>query len=331
MTTAQKIEWIKDHVNIEEYLTNRGYKLDKTRDCKKYRAYSSADNYDKIVVPVGADAKRRSYYFSQVDTADKGSVIDFVMTREGMDFAGAVEALLHYAAAPDFKAYEVTSQQISNRKAQEHRAEMKHRQIIRNILKLQAHLEDDRYLRQERKLSEKVLYHQAFLGRVYSVTYNGFTNIAFPMYAANREVKAMCFKNTSYEKLLGSKSQTLWISHYTSGKDLPVDKVIIGEHPIDLMSYFQLKNNPEENNLYVSYMGNPAEGQVQLLDYLINTVAPRQIVLANDNDVAGEKYDAKIIDNIHFQGQIVVDKPGGAGDWNEALKKTESMKVATFS
>lgn len=243
------------------------------------------------------------------------------MSRENKDFTSAVEHLVEYAGNPEYKPYLLSKQRIRMEKKQQERSARRHQKVISRVMNLQAYLQDDSYLTNERKLFPSTLYHKTFLGRVFSVAYNGHTNIAFPLHGKDRQVKSMFFKNSAFEKMIGSKSNSLWISHYSISKDMPVDKIIVGEHPIDLMSHFQQNYISTENNIYISYLGNPAHDQIMLLNIIVSLVKPAQVVLANDNDKAGASFDEKLIELISsFDGYFVIDKTVEVKDWNDLVK-----------
>lgn len=63
MDLKEKIEWVKNNIDIRNYLESCGYTIDKERDCKKYRVYASLDGYDIIVVPMIAGLQRRTNFF----------------------------------------------------------------------------------------------------------------------------------------------------------------------------------------------------------------------------------------------------------------------------
>ena len=92
-----------DNMNIVDFLTYRGYQIDKARNCSRYTALTLG-GAEKLVVPRRKDQGVPSRYFDQFEKKGK-SIIDFVMERDNLDIHGAIELLLEHAMRADFVPY----------------------------------------------------------------------------------------------------------------------------------------------------------------------------------------------------------------------------------
>ncbi len=75
-------------------------------------------------------------------------------------------------------------------------------------------------------------------------------------------------------------------------KPLQVSRMVLTESPIDAMSFHQLSPpKPGETRMYVSTGGQPSEKQQAYINQLVQRVQPSQVVLANDNDKNGIRFN----------------------------------------
>ena len=73
---------------------------------------------------------------------------------------------------------------------------------------------------------------------------------------------------------------------------LRVSRLVLTESPIDAMSFHQLTPpKPGETRMYVSSGGQPSEKQQAYINQLVQRIRPEQVVMANDNDKNGMKFN----------------------------------------
>ena len=80
---------------------------------------------------------------------------------------------------------------------------------------------------------------------------------------------------------------------------LRVDRMIVTENPMDAMSFHQVSPPKSgETRMYVSTGGQPSEKQQSYINQLVQRIQPAQVVMANDNDKHGTRF------NINEMGAI---------------------------
>ena len=198
-------------------------------------------------------------------------------------------------------------------------------------------LSDPSYLLEERMISAETLQDRTFRNRVWNAYYDKADRICFPFYGPDNAVVALSFKSTDYGKVIGNKADGIWVSQPTKSNTLPIDKLFIVEHPLNAMAHFEMRHNPEENNLYVSSMGSPAWSQLDLIQKGIDKRQPRQVILSHDRDqpkvipgkdgredriipAAGDVYDTKLSEYLTHAHPFVILKPETGSDFNDELK-----------
>ena len=339
-----QIAWIMNNVSIIDYVEHRGYTVDKKRHCAAYAAYS-LNGVDRIVIPRDKMHPLPTRFFSQYEGKLK-SIIDFVMERESMKIQQAVEHLLSYANNPRFVSLELQQKDEQKQEKKIQAMRRRHRRYIKLFMKGQPDLTDPSYLLEKRKISVETLQHRAFRDRVYNATYDKADRIAYPLYGTENQVVALAFKSEEYGKIIGAKSNGIWVSKHTISSRLPCDHLFIMEHPINAKSHFELQHfcpghslyKPGENNVYVCAMGSPAWSQIDLIQVVIDAKKPKQVVLSHDRDQpkvipatrpgeedkilspAGEVYDQKMIDHLTGPTPFLILKPAQGSDFNDELR-----------
>ena len=140
-------------------------------------------------------------------------------------------------------------------------------------------------------------------------------NIVFPHY----DQEGLCGlekRNTEFWGFSKKGKKGLWFSRATE-KD---EKFIIGESGIDMLSYYQIKD--DGCSRYFSLCGNLSDDlQINLLKRLVEKNPSIDFVLAFDNDEGGQKMIEKIKSAIPEQ-QFIIDLPPMIDcDWNNMLQK----------
>ena len=172
--------------------------------------------------------------------------------------------------------------------AEQHR---RHQRVIDKILQEKS-LKDDCYLR-SRFLEADTIRARAFREKVLLNEAPDGTFWAFPLREARRnKVTGMALKNAEGERMLGRRAG-LWISYPTKSSREAVEQLVLTEHPIDAMSFYQLrkKEMQEVNTVFASTAGNPGLEQLKAIKELATLQKVPKVLLANDNDKAGAYYN----------------------------------------
>ena len=131
-------------------------------------------------------------------------------------------------------------------------------------------------------------------------------NLAFPIHNFNQlvgyELKNSHFKGTLENS---QKSEGFWNSNIPPK---PISSMIVVESPIEALSHYQLFENKLKNNspLYISSNGNPSNNHLQLLHDYINFYQPGKIGLANNNDLAGMRFNINYLGSASRQSQSTI-------------------------
>ncbi len=96
----------------------------------------------------------------------------------------------------------------------------------------------------------------------------------------------------------------LWISNPTKSSRATVEQLVLTEHPIDAMSFYQLRKKEmgEVNTVFASTAGNPGLEQLKAIKELVTLHKVSKVLLANDNDKAGAYYNEvykKLLAELH--------------------------------
>ena len=196
-----------------------------------------------------------SYYVNQFDCKDKGTLVDFIMSREHKDLEGARLTLKAFSSTHPFPEKPPLQQEKGTDGAAE---QLRRQQVeIEKILR-EKNLKEDSYLR-SRFLEEETIKGKAFKGTVLLNQAPDGTFWAFPLgEVEGNKVVGMSLKNREGERMLGRRTG-LWISHPTLNNRAAVEQVVLQEHPIDAMSYCQLhkKDMQQIKSVFLSTAGNP--------------------------------------------------------------------------
>ena len=80
---------------------------------------------------------------------------------------------------------------------------------------------------------------------------------------------------------------------------LAVNRLVVTESPIDAMSFHQLSPpKAGESRMYLSTGGQPSEKQVAYINQLVQRLQPAQVVLGNDNEKNGTRFNINLMGGI---------------------------------
>ncbi|HEX9640827.1 MAG TPA: DUF3991 and TOPRIM domain-containing protein [Candidatus Krumholzibacteria bacterium] len=311
-TRPDELEAFKSSVNLTEFAVARGYELDRKASSRSSVVMVHPDG-DKVVI-----AKARSdghwIYFSVGDPSDSGTIIDFVQKRDGGSL-GEVRKLLRpwigeaSSPPPPRPARSAFAQDLQP--------------IERDLLGVRAAYEAMRplsagfhpYLAGARRIPPALLADERFASRIRA---DARGNAVFPHF--NRD--GLCgfeLKNAGFTGFAKGGAKGLWTSLVR-----PDDRaLVLAEGAIDALSYAALHGHAGVR--FVSLAGQVSPEQVNLAAAAIEKLPSGSVVLAFDNDEAGDRLTAR------FEGLFVevgrsglelrVHRPGARGaDWNDVLR-----------
>ena len=300
----RELDRFKQAIDLVDYATRRhGYDVKKAGPRGQWHQLEK--DGEMLIVSRKGD---HQVYLNPGDDRDSGSIIDFVKTRENQTLGQVRQTLRQYLGEPGPgwpattsppppppAAYAPTPGEAAEVETE---AERRAR-LVAAVMGTHAALTDRRYLH-HRHLSDETIDSPAFQGRVFTSQQGNFRNTAFPLYNEHG-IATVEQRNEDYKHLLQLPKTGVWVSHPTEGPGTPVQRLVVSESPVDAMSYHQLHHRGAEgqpNTLYVATSGTVTERQIELIQKLIDKQEPREVVLANDNDAAGRRF------NINYLGEL---------------------------
>lgn len=324
-----ELDHFKQAIDLVDYATRRhGYDVKKAGPRGQWHQLEK----DGEMLIVSRKAGGYQVYLNPGDDRDSGSIIDFVKTRENQTLGQVRQTLRQYlgqsepggqaaASPPPPTAY---VPQPSEPAEMETEAERRAR-LVAAVMGTHAALTDRSYLH-HRHLSDETIDSPAFQGRVFTSQQGTFRNTAFPLYNEHGIVTVEQL-GVDYKHLLQLPKTGVWVSHPTQGPGTPVQRLVVSESPVDAMSYHQLHHRGAEgqpNTLYVATSGTVTERQVELIQKLIDKQEPREVVLANDNDAAGRRFNINYLNELQaprrarevVEGQVAYDEAPRPVEWH---------------
>jgi hypothetical protein len=300
---ADELEKFKLEINLCEYAANLGYKLIKEESSKNSKIMKHGDG-DKIVVATDHDG--HSIYFSVHDETSGGSIIDFVQKRRNLNLGQIRKALRAFAGMPveEIKARGLKKPRPTGKDLQ--RVIMAYSKATSGI---------PLYLTKNRAIALEIINDTRFSGAV-RVDANG--NAVFPHY----NEAGLCgyeIRGDNFKGFAAGGSKGLWFSSNLS----QAKRLVITESGINALSHAQLKNDPEA--AYISIAGSMNEHQPELIKKVFEKAAERgaEVVLAVDNDKAGQDFAATIGAVASENGLSFKSDVPKLNDWNAELIEQE--------
>ncbi|GAA4506509.1 hypothetical protein GCM10023172_35770 [Hymenobacter ginsengisoli] len=326
----QELDRFKQSIDLVDYATQRhGYDVKKAGPRGQWHQLEK--DGEMLIVSRKGD---HQVYLNPGDDRDSGSIIDFVKTRENQTLGQVRQTLRQYLGEPEQGWQAATSPLLpapaayapkpSEPAEVETEAERRAR-LVAAVMGTHAALTDRSYLH-HRHLSDETIDSPAFQGRVFTSQQGNFRNTAFPLYNEHG-IATVEQRNDDYKHLLQLPKTGVWVSHPTEGKDTPVQRLVVSESPVDAMSYHQLHHRGAEgqpNTLYVATSGTVTERQVELIQKLIDKQEPKEVVLANDNDAAGRRFNINYLNELQAprrarevaDGQVAYDEAPRPVEWH---------------
>lgn len=281
-------EELKKNIDLEQFLIYCGYRIRRDKTSRRWPVYTNG--VETVIVGNYGDIK-----LYQVPNADHGTIINFCFNRP--------ELLNKYQGSPAQRVNQLLHDFL-NLPADQKVLPPKSVSVIKNhpfampdnckfSLCKNRYGYKFNYLR-ERGISDKTLHSPNFTNiGLFHDGETGFSNIAFPIYNARNEIQGYDRRGKKYKSFVknSNKYECIWISDNM----IKPQKIVIGESPIDMLSYHQMFGNDSRNILYFSINGNMGYKQIITILELICQKKPELIVSAFDNDMAGTNYTAKLI------------------------------------
>ena len=264
---------------------------------------------DKIVVTRNDNG--HYIYFNPENDRDKGTIFDFIENRRsGKDFSMSYAKKVIYDFDGNLNKNYIKASGI---KLLPRSNKDDYNKVQAYFKKLPA-LNNTDFL-ESRGISKELLYSPVCKNRIYNENYNddlnkrSYINTVFPLYGYNEKSESVVLgferRNSEFKGAFqGSlKSASIWVSAFEKGK--PVTDFVVSESPLDSLSYAEIKKDwRSANNVYAATSGSAWDGHIDLYQKTINNLKPDNLILANDNDCAGERFNCKILGRLDLSKYV---------------------------
>ena len=306
----EELEKFKTQINLVEYAQSQGYQYI-SQVSSRNSAVLRHESGDKIVVATDTDG--HGVYFSVFDEADNGTIIDFVQNRHQVGLKEVRKELRNWHWSPRTKTAKFTPrdkpQPINSNRLEIIKA-------ASNFKVVQSHPYLDK-----RGIKQSTLKCDRFMGTV-AVDNRG--NAIFPHYDQDG-ITGFTAKNDNYTGFSKGGTKALWRSKPQSNDR----RLVIVESAIDALSYHQLFSDKNPHTLYISTGGTISSTQLDLIKTAMAdmTKIGGEIVIATDNDRAGNKLAQTLAKEAPTKSNISRNVPKQGKDWNELLQHISQQEM----
>ncbi|WP_130472530.1 DUF3991 and TOPRIM domain-containing protein [Candidatus Magnetaquicoccus inordinatus] len=294
-----ELERFKTELHLAEVVAGYGYTLDKRESSRASLVMRRASDGDKIVVATAPDG--HGVYFSVRDTGDNGSVIDFVMRRDGVSLGGARKVLRSWLAVPS--SFPTARRPFPIPKP----APMPRDQVALIAQWYRLIPYRGGYLEGRGIMPNTVT---AFADHV-RIDARG--NVAF-RHNDRSGVTGWELKNKGFTGFSSGGRKALFACRIGTTHPAPHPRIVIAESAIDVMSFYQFNSAP---GLFVSFAGALSPDQRTLLADVLTRYLDAEILAATDTDPDGEGF-AAMIQSLRPDARRARSPEGK--DWNDALR-----------
>ncbi|MGL5920855.1 MAG: toprim domain-containing protein [Bacteroidales bacterium] len=273
----------KQHISLTGYLMSLGYEF-QNGEGLKYPVYLNRETNDKVYIIKNGNTSEMGYQ-NQRNPGDKGSLIDFVISR-------TIDGTIIRTDPDIYKHVNNILEEYLNNPVKERVTD--HPKVTKSAVPFTEMLErlEHKAFLYARKLTDLEIDNCVFIDRIFNPgtkfeNYGNVNNILFPLYSRTDKIVGISVRNKSYKTLfLGSnKSNGIWKSNTPED----VKTLIVTESAIDCLSFAALYRNPKYT-MYASAEGSFTDNQIRAILNLIADYKIEHLFLGFDNDAAGAKY-----------------------------------------
>lgn len=304
-TAAEKLDAYRRDIDLVDFLEAEGFRVNLKKGLRhgKWVVLEQPTTGRKLIVVRAASGQYQ--YFNPEDDRDRGTVVDYVAGKLGLDLRardgwrelfGYLDRHRGHVSPTSAEVPSVTLPPATTG-------------AVRSPSDFDLRpLTEPAYL-MSRGITERTLGSAEFWGKIFNRDHrdkNGFlhTNTVFPL--ENEEgLLGIVIRNHRANYINGTKGEGLWVSNPASGQR-PAE-LFVCESPIDALSYHQL-HPPEApgGRVYVATAGTLSASQPGAIQALIDRLGPGRVVLANDNDPSGMRYNLQLIGSLKVGAEPAV-------------------------
>ena len=317
---------LKNKVDLLAFLSRDGYKKDPKKSSSRQFVFNGPHG-DKLLV-LKHSKSGDLIYKNLHDDNDYGNIINFVVNRidgfvntsrkTSVEYAKAADILKEFLNIP--KEDKIILDKINHRKATAFTYENYNPQT----------LFDTSYL-ESRGIKKDILNDELLKGTIINCqrySYKTKSNYGSQMtgFPCIKEGNIVGLDMRDPEDKLfaagSKKAESFWSSHYQSNQK----NLVVGESPIDLISYQQIKGG--KDNFLVSTNGTISHQQISMIVDMIQKGTFQRLISSFDNDFAGYTFDLKLIKG--FIGEDKVKLITARKDFLEAEVKLKGLTAQKY-
>lgn len=271
------LEKIKQNIKIEEYARFLGYHTE------KIGRYYTLKEHDSVRI----DPEKNIFIRNSIGVG--GSIIDFVMHFESLDFKSAVKKLSDETLI--YSSFNRTRGNIDN-------LEKKEKHILSIPEKDKTMKNVFAYLIKKRCIEQKIVIDMVHRKFLYQDIHK---NCVFVSRNNKGELKFICLRGTNtYRKFIGDIEGCDYSYGLFLGNN--ADKLVITECAIDSMSIMSLLHLNEKDYLDYDYLSLSGCGKAEavVMNQVMNH-SYKDIFICLDNDEAGLKTSSEIYENVKLK------------------------------
>ena len=326
----EELNNLKTRIDLIQFIAHHGYQHDRRMSDRTRTAMKKGN---KLLFVTTNQTNGQQIYINCYETDQKGSIIDFLMNEKNITVKESIETLQGYLEThPATENEAIPSKTLETN--QERSLPIK---ISEDHFKMDK-LIDTEYLR-SRHISMKTVNSKTFKGtignkdRTITTSTNKkfkITNTAFPIKNAAGETIGLELKGSYFNRKTGmtktfkgmlehsNKKEGLYYSNIPDKSQHIIESIIIAENPIDLLAQYQLNKQDNEiiKNIYIATEGHITTEQIREINNIIKKNNPQNIILANDNDISGKRF------NMTLLGQL---------DYPKKLNQNIQFKIESFN
>jgi len=294
---------LKQNINLIQYASQMGYKIDKRKSTRSSVAMQK-ESCDKIII---SKSNGVWVYFSVYDDQDNGTLLDFVKNRTDKSI---------YTIGRELEAWSglglsQSIQNVSNVKEKQFEPER-----IQRLFSYCRSAFNNTYLH-SRGIVSDTLRSKRFVNRVFQ---DQFKNAVFPHFKKG-QVCGLELKGEHTDLFVRGSEKTLWRSNHFKEDDT----LLIAESPMDAISYQMI--HQLKSGFYAATCGSLSMRQNRIIQNLLTKERwVNSVILATDNDKGGDKLTdrlERLIQNVKYSGELKRHSPDKREyDWNDVLNQS---------
>jgi hypothetical protein len=304
-----ELERFKSEINLKDFFQELGYETDSKKSTRKTYVLKNAGE----VLIVSRDTDGHYVYFNAQNPADSGTIIDYIQKRTGKNLGQVRKTLRAYMQGYSPSEHLNTSNPSDIREYynKERYFSTKWNELSKDIYEWQ----------EIREISGETIKQNEFVrtdenDNYYFAVFNEFGITG--LYKTDNRMQDKKFEKGSIKGIWGNKKLNKGIK-----------RIIITETPIDSLSIQELNKlgeveYDESETLHIATLGRLGDEAKNTLEKVFNALPNAKIVLATDNDSAGQEIASevlKIADN--GKRETIRVTFGDAKDANEYLQNVK--------